>query len=287
MLSAALMLLGSALPARAACPPQHAVEDNAPLAVPARTWAAAAGANEIQIINHPGSYLRYRQRLVNSKGDETRDVIETGDGTIARLILRDNRPLTADEDRTERNRLTGLMRHPNDFSKLAKEQQANKKIGIDLIQLMPDAMLYSYAPGQPQLPQYSAPQVVLDFAPNPSFHPPTLYAEGLMGLRGRVWIDARSKVVVHIEGQIFQSINWGWGVLAHIYPGGTVDLEQAAVSGPRWNMTQFREDVTVKALMVKTLKVHAEGQTSGFQALPGPISYTDGIKMLLDTPLPR
>jgi hypothetical protein len=257
------------------------------LSVPARSWAVETATNEIAIVEHPGSYLRYHQRLIDAKGDEMRDVIETKDGTVARLIMRDNRPLTPEEDRSERDRLNFLLTHPNDFSKHAKSQAESKKIAIDLIKLMPDAMLYSYAAGQPQTPNAPAQEVVLDFTPNPAFHPPSLYSEALLGLRGRIWIDAQTKEIVRIEGNIFQSINWGWGMLAHIYPGGTVDLEQMAACGPRWNMTQFHEQVTVKALMVKTMKVHSEGQSSGFQALPGPISYTDAIHQLLDTPLPR
>jgi hypothetical protein len=283
-----LALLGGTLPAMAgALEGPEANATNGLLAVSAKTWAVATAANEIAIIQHPGSFLRYRERLIDAKGDELRDVIETKDGTVARLIMRDNRPLTPEEDQSERERLNSLLTHPNDFSKHAKNQAESKKIAIELINLMPDAMLYSYTAGQPQTPGAAAPEVVLDFAPNPAFHPPNLYSEGLLGLRGRIWIDAQTKEIVRIEGDIFQSINWGWGMLAHIYPGGTVDLEQTAASGPRWNMTQFHEQVTVKALMVKTMKVHSEGQVSGFQALPGPIAYTDAIRQLLDTPLPR
>jgi hypothetical protein len=283
-----LALLGGTLPAMAgALEGPEANATNGLLAVSAKTWAVATAANEIAIIQHPGSFLRYRERLVDVKGDELRDVIETKDGTVARLIMRDNRPLTPEEDKSERERLNSLLTHPNDFSKHAKNQAESKKIAIELIKLMPDAMLYSYTAGQPQTPGAAAPEVVLDFAPNPAFHPPNLYSEGLLGLRGRIWIDAQTKEIVRIEGDIFQSINWGWGMLAHIYPGGKVDLEQTAASGPRWNMTQFHEQVTVKALMVRTMKVHSEGQVSGFQALPGPIAYTDAIRQLLDTPLPR
>jgi hypothetical protein len=284
----ALTLLGGTLPGLAGgqqAPEPAAIKGL--LSVPARSWAVESAANEITIIQHPGSYLRYRERLIDVKGDELRDVIETKDGTVARLIMRDNRPLTAEEDRSERDRLTSLLTHPNDFAKHAKNQAESKRIAIDLIKLMPDAMLYSYAAGQPQTANAPAQEVVLDFTPNPAFHPPTLYSEGLAGLRGRIWIDAQTKVIVRIEGEIFQSINWGWGMLAHIYPGGTVDLEQTPASGPRWNMTQFHEQVTVKALMVKTMKVHSEGQASGFQALPGPMAYTDAIHQLLDTPLPH
>lgn len=273
--------------ATAAAPGMAEADPPPPLSLPARTWVAAAATNEIRIINHPGSYLRYRQRMIDTKGDETHDVIELRDGTVSRLILRNNRPLTAEEDQAERKRLTNLMQHPGDFSKQAKSQQANKKVASDLIQLMPDAMLYSYAPGQPQAPNSPGRQIVIDFVPNPSFHPPNLYSEGLLGLRGRIWIDTKTSEIVRVEGDIFQSINWGWGVLAHIYPGGKLDLEQTAASGQRWNMTQFHEAITVKALMLKLLKVNAEGQSYAFQALPGPMSYTDAIQMLLDTPLPR
>ena len=283
-----LTLLGSTLPATAgALQAPETNTANGLLSVAAKTWAVATTANEIAIIQHPGSFLRYRERLIDAKGDELRDVIETKDGTVARLVMRNNRPLTPEEDQSERERLSSLLTHPNDFSKHAKNQAESKKIAIDLIKLMPDAMLYSYTAGQPQTPNTLEPEVVLDFAPNPAFHPPNLYSEGLLGLRGRIWIDAQTKEIVRIEADIFQSINWGWGVLAHIYPGGKVDLEQTAASGPRWNMTQFHEQVTVKALMVKTMKVNSEGQVSGFQALPGPIAYTDAIHQLLDTPLPR
>jgi hypothetical protein len=281
-------LLGSTLQCWArALPETEGGTTNTLLSVPAKTWAIKTAANEITIINHPGSYLRYRQRLIDAKGDELRDVIETREGTVARLIMRDNRPLTPEEDQSERERLNSLLTHPNDFAKHVKTQAESKKIAVDVIKLMPDAMLYSYAPGQPQTPNASDLEVVVDFAPNPAFHPPNLYSEALLGLRGRIWIDSQTKQIVRIEADIFQSINWGWGMLAHIYPGGKVDLEQTAASGLRWNMTQFHEQVTVKALMVKTLKVHSEGETSGFQALPGPMNYTDAIRELLATPLPH
>ncbi len=201
-----------------------------------------------------------------------RDVIETSDGTVARLIMRDNRPLTPEEDQSERERLNSLLTHPNDFSKHVKNQAESKKIARrtdqtdarrDAVQLRAGTAADSATPRHPRWSWTSA--------PIRRFTRPTCTAKALLGLRGRIWIDAQTKEIVRIEGEIFQSINWGWGMLAHIYPGGKVDLEQTAASGPRWNMTQFHEQVTVKALMVKTLKVHAEGETYDFQALPGPM----------------
>ena len=78
-------------------------------------------------------------------------------------------------------------------------------MAADLIRMLPDAMLYSYAPGQPQPAGYTgAALVVLDYLPNPAFVPPTRAAEALTGLKGRLWIDAISRRVVRAEANVFQ-----------------------------------------------------------------------------------
>ncbi len=258
-----------------------------PLGMPPVEWAKAASANEIAIVLHPGSYLRYRERFVDAKGDETRDVIESGDGTVARLILRDNKPLTPEQDQAERDRLTSMLEHPSEFHHHIRSYLDAKGTAVNLLRLMPDAMLYSYVAGQPQTAESAARQVVIDFTPNPAFHPPTTISEALMGLRGRVWIDEKTKEVVRLEANIFQGINFGLGMLAHIYPGGKVDLEQTAASGSRWNLTHFNEQVTMRLFLVKSMNVHTEVQTGEFQLIPGPISYQEAIHRLLDTPLPK
>ena len=43
--------------------------------------------------------------------------------------------------------------------------------------------------------------------------------------------------------------------------------------------------LTVRALMVKTLNIHSSAKARGFQTLE-PMSYQDAIRMLLATPLP-
>ncbi len=262
-------------------------DDNPLLTLPPRSWAVDAAANELVALNHPGSYLRYRMHTVDEKGDKVRDVIESKDGTVARLILKDGRPLTDDEDQAERRRLNAMIASPSDFAKHIKNDDTGKKVANDLIKLMPDAMLYAYTPGQPQTGRNSQdPEIVLDYKPNPKFVPPTTTSQALTGLEGRAWIDSKTHQLVRMEGTIFQSINFGWGVLAHIYPGGKVSLEMTNAGGQRWIFTHFTQQVSVRALMVKTLKVNAIIDGSDFQTLPGPISYQDAIKMLLNAPLP-
>ena len=256
------------------------------LSIPPRSWAADAAANELVALHHKGSYLRYRMETVNERGDQVRDVIESRDGTVARLILKDGKPLTPEQDKAERQRLNDMIAAPATFAKHVKNGESEKTMADKLVPLMADAMLNTYTPGQPQSGKNGgALEIVLDYKPNPNFVPPTTEAQALTGLEGRVWIDAKTHYVVRMEGTIARGVNFGWGMLAHIYPGGKLVMNQTNVGGNRWIFTDFSMQLSVRALMVKRLEIRSNSKTSGYQTL-GPMSYQDAIRLLLATPLP-
>jgi len=256
------------------------------LSVPPRQWVIEATTKELETLHDKGSYLRYRMHIVDAKGDQLRDVIESKDGTVARLILRDGKPLTSEQDKDERERLEDMLKDPGGFAKHVKNGESGKKIADNLIRLMPDAMIYTYVPGQPQTGKNPGlTEVVIDYEPNPKFHPPNTTAEALTGLKGRAWIDTKSKRVVRMEGDIFRGVNFGWGMLAHIYPGGHLAVDQADAGNGHWIFTHFVERISVRALLVKTLNIKADIDSSDFQTVPA-MSYQDAIHLLLNTPLP-
>jgi hypothetical protein len=256
------------------------------LSVPARSWIVDAAANELIALHHKDSYLRYRMHAVNEKGDQVRDIIESKDGTVARLTMRDGKPLTEEQDKWERQRLNDMLASPAAFAKHIRNGESERKIADRLVPMMPDAALYSYTPGQPQTgTNGGALEVVIDYKPNPQFSPPNTEAEALTGLEGRVWIDAKTHYVVRMEGTVSHGVNFGWGMLAHIYPGGTLVLNQTDAGGNRWIFTNFSMELSVRALMVKTLNVKSHVEASNYQTI-APMSYQDAIHLLLDTPLP-
>jgi hypothetical protein len=286
-LLAGLVLAGSGATAQARAATKD-VEAASILSMPPRSWSVDAAANELVALHHNDSYLRYRMHTINEKGDRVRDVIESRDGTVARLILRDGKPLTEEEDNAERQRLNDMLASPGAFAKHIRNGESERRIADRLAPLMPDAMLYSYTPGQPQTGNNDGRlEVVLDYKPNPKFVPPNTEAQALTGLEGRVWIDAKTRHVVRMEGTVSHPVNFGWGMLAHIYPGGKLALDQTSAGGDRWIFTHFSMTMSVRALMVKTLNVHSNVETSDYQTLPGPMSYQDAIHRLLDTPLPE
>jgi hypothetical protein len=257
------------------------------LSIPARSWAADAAKNELIALHHYNSYLRYRTHTISDKGDLVRDVVESKDGTVARLIMKDGKPLTEEQDKAERQRLNDMIASPSAFFKHVRNGESQQKLADTMVPLMPDAALYSYTPGQPQSGKNGgALEIVIDYKPNPKFNPPNTEAEALTGLQGRIWIDAKTHYLVRMEGTIARGVNFGWGMLAHIYPGGKLSLSQTSVDGNRWIFTEFSMQLSVRALMVKTLNVHTNSSASGFQVI-GPMSYQDAIRLMLNTPLPK
>lgn len=250
------------------------------------SWIEAASANEEQIVNDDGTFpLRYLVRKVDAKNDVTRDVIESRQGTVARLVLRNGQPLTSEENAAELERLSDMLKSPKDFIKHHKRDDAARGYSLELIRQMPKAMIFSYAPGQPQHVNLPGPQVVVDFIPDPHYSPPTLVTRALSGLSGRAWIDAKSKRVVRIEGHILHPVDFGWGVLARIFPGGSIEFEQANAGGERWVYSHLRSDLTIREMMVKTVQKKTAMDAAEFKLLPGPVDYQEAVHILMNTPL--
>ena len=144
-----------------------------PLSVPARQWAADAAANELKVIDYHAPYLRYRIHVRDSKGDQVRDVIQSKDGFVARVILKEGKPISAEDDALERERLQAMLDSPSAYAKHVKGDTTGKKMAVEIISQVPEAMLFTYVPGQPQRPgPHPAAEVVIDLQPNPAYHSP-------------------------------------------------------------------------------------------------------------------
>ena len=258
--------------------------------VPAGTpldWVKAASTNELSIIDNDGALpLRYRVRKVDAHSDTTRAEIETRQGDVARLIERNGQPITAQEDAAEKDRLNAILQAPGEFLKHHKRDNSTRSDVLQLVRLMPQAMIYSYAPGQPQPPAATTPQIVIDFHSDAAFKPPTILSEVLTGLDGRMWVDAKSRRLTRIEGRVLRPLNFGFGILARVYPGGTIELEQTNAGGDRWVYSHLMEHLTVRAMMVKTMPENSQMTASDFRPLAAPVSFQEAVHILLGMQIP-
>ena len=250
------------------------------------SWVEGAVRNELALMQDENHPMRYLVRKVDRKGDTTREIVESLQGNVARLIQRDGKPITTAEDTAERGRLNDILTSPDDFLKHEQRDGAGRNYATQLIKLLPEAGIYTYTPGQPQPPGATSLQVVIDFRPNPAFHPPTMVSELLTGLKGRVWIDTRTATMTRIEGDVLRPVNLGWGIVARIYPGGHVEFEQTLVEGKRWIYSHLDVNVTVREMMFHTVNDKTKLSAWNFRFLPSPLSYQDAVHALLSLQIP-
>ena len=127
---------------------------------------------------------------------------------------------------------------------------------------------------------------MIDFEPDPSFQPPTLVAELLTGLQGRVWIDVRTRTMVRAESHVIRPVNFGWGMLARIYPGGSVEFEQAPAGNDRWAYSSLETHLRLREVMVHTVEQNIRMSAWNFRPLPASLGFTDTVRSLLAMKVP-
>ncbi len=238
-----------------------------------------AVAYQLEDYHHSTWALRYRVHRVDGKEDTVRDLVESANGNVGRTIARQGQPLTPEQDALEQQRLRSLT--PAEMKHHSHGSENSDKYGLDLMRAMPSAMTYTLAPGQPQLPQFPTQQIVLDYTPNPQFHPANTAESLLTGVAGRLWLDARTHHLLRLELNITRNLNLALGLIARVYQGGTMVYEQRPVGGGHDAYSHIEINVTLRELMVKTVPYHSTLDTSEMTLLPSPPSLQDAVTMLL------
>ena len=279
------MLIATIVLALPGCPSARAAAQAPSIpAMPVKQLVTEAVEHELVFLKYQAPFVRYRMHTIDAKGDQVREVIQSKDGAVARLLTREHRALTAEEDEAERTRLQALLDDPEGYRKHASGDTSGKKMAQELIKLLPDAMIFTYVDGQPQRASAKEAEIVVDYKPDPAWTPPTMVSAGLTGIEGRMWLDAKTHAMVAMNGQIFHSINFGLGMVARIHEGGTLSLEQGEVAPGKWFFTRFVEHINVRALMVKS--IHEDGDTTATDfAEVNPMPYQEAIHTLLAMPL--
>lgn len=240
-----------------------------------------ASYNELK----PGNAPRYRYQLrkTDEKGTTVKEIIETPDGDVARLLSRDDKPITGDALQAETDRLNNLFAHPEVQARRHKKEQEDSGHADNFIKLLPDAFLYQY---QGIVDGAKGPAYRLTFVPNPKFVPPSREAQVYHGMAGELWIDVKEKRMVRFDAHIIQDVDFGWGIVGRLFKGGTIQVQQEDVGDGRWEAISMKLNLTIKILMVKTMLMRTTETTSDFVPVPPNTDYKGAITILKSLPPP-
>jgi hypothetical protein len=239
-----------------------------------------ASYNELHS-SKPGRSFSYRQHKVDPKGSMVKEIVETKDGDVARLIEKDGKPLPPEEEQAEIDRLNNLLAHPEVQEHRHKKEQEDSARGDEMVRMLPDAFLFTFD-GMVEGPNGLCYR--LKFRPNPAFTPPDREGEVYHGMVGELWVDQAQLRLVKIDAHLISDVNFGWGVLGRLYKGGSILVQNADVGLHHWETIHMKLNLRGKLLMLKSVDFSTTEDFSDFKIQPQELGYQEAIRLLQKIP---
>jgi hypothetical protein len=253
----------------------------APAVSPAADQALVERAlsNELRTAQDPGHPMRYRLRQSSPRLTTTKDLIETKDGLVARLITVNDQPLSEAAEKTDQERLDALLREPGRQHHRKQSEDEDAGRALKVLRSLPKAFIYEQAATDPGSAAPPGPILKFTFRPNPAFDPPDLETQVLTAMTGELWVDRAQERVIRLEGHLQHDVDFGWGILGRLNKGGSIVIEQADVGAHQWRIVHFKMTMTGRVLF-RSRVFDTEEQQSGYAPVPVGLTYQKAIEML-------
>lgn len=233
-------------------------------------------ANEIRAQADAQHPMRYRLHKSSPRLSSTKEICETRDGDVARLVQINDSPLSAEDEQKEQTRLDLLLSDPSRQRHRKQAEDADMERATKVLRALPYAFLYQYA-GTGVGPTGQVEKFT--FKPNPEFSPPDLETQVLTKMTGEIWIDATQERVTRLEGHLQQDVDFGWGLLGRLNKGGWIVLGQADVGLHQWRTVHFQMSMSGR-LVFKSRVFDTTEDESQFAPVPAGLRYQQAIQML-------
>ena len=224
-------------------PPRAAAQDRAPLPTELQALLDRVLAGQHRTDTQIEFYERLEHRQVRKTAadaqpveDKTFRVVPTGTGIIRAQVEENGRPVEPSFYRRQlldvENALAGALR-PNDPRQRQAIAKHNRRVRERTA--LVDALRRAYRAtwvGREQRNGRWLARVQLE--PDPAFQPFSRTAEYLTHARATVWIDEAAGALVRVDAEIFRDISIGAGILAKIYSGSRIVMQQTEVAPGLW-----------------------------------------------------
>jgi len=242
----------------------------------AQALMTRALANEFRAAQDTSHPLRYQLHKTGPRLTTTKEIYETRDGDVARLVAINDKPLSAADEQKEEARLDALISDPGRQRHRKQAEDTDAGRALKVLRALPSAFVYQYV-GSDVGPQGNVEKFT--FRPDPNFSPQDLETQVLTEMAGEIWIDGAHERVVRLEGHLQQNVDFGWGILGRLNKGGRIVIEQADVGGGLWRTLRFQMVMSGRVVF-KNRTFDTTEEESGFAPLPVGLGYQKAIAMM-------
>ena len=237
--------------------------------------ALATESRAAQDMSHASHPMRYQLRKTSPRLTSTKEIVETREGDVARLLSINDQPLSAADEQHEQARLQALMDNPALQQHRKQSEDSDTARAMKVLRVLPTAFDYQYAGIAT-----ASTGTVLKFTlkPNSQFDPPDMETGVLTAMAGEIWIDPVQERVVRLAGSLQQDKYIAWG-LGELDKGGWVEIDQADVGDHQWRIVHLKLVMNLRVLF-KTKPSDSVQEYTQFAPLPADLSYKQAIQIL-------
>ncbi|MCU1256416.1 MAG: hypothetical protein JWM83_2715 [Candidatus Angelobacter sp.] len=219
------------------------------------------------------SHWRYHIHREDDKGAQDRDVIDTKDGQIARTLLINGQPLTAEQRAADEARMKKLVEDPSERAKRTKRAKDDEEKGLQMLKAIPDAFIFKYEGAENG-------QLILSFFPNPHYNAPTRELQVFRSMSGKMWVHRAERRMARLDGSLFEDVTFGWGLLGRLNKGGTFSITQSRVGDRHWEIVSLDVKMMGHAVIFKSINVNQQERLTDFHRVSDDLTISEAYQLL-------
>jgi hypothetical protein len=222
------------------------------------------------------SQSRVSEKEVEADGAVRSEVVKgyqtlVVDGVLVKkMVMKNDRPLPADEAHKEDERIRKLVRERKEESASAKqkrieEQNKKREKEREFAKEILDAFIFKVI-GEEAISGRKS--WVIEANPRPGFAPHETRAKIFPHLKGKIWIDQSDKLWTKVDATGIDAFSVGFGIVAKLEQGAHIYFEQDRLEDGTWVMRQSGLRANTRVALVKRIAIDRLWTYRDYQKVP-------------------
>ncbi|MGQ9633629.1 MAG: hypothetical protein ACUVXB_05225 [Bryobacteraceae bacterium] len=234
--------------------------------------SAALDQRDLDLRRNYTYLAKIEQRRLDSQGrlrsseSQQWEILVLYGSPYRRLIAKNGRPLSADEQRKEQAKLEKEMNRrkktaEKDPGKLSREESRELEEQKALLKEIADAFAFQIE-DEDQVDGFPCWRIRAE--PVPGYRPKSRRAKMLPSFHGVLWITKEEYRWARVEAEAIRTVSFGW-ILARLQPGSRLWLEQQRVQDEIWLPSVARLRLFARLGLVRKLNAEVEVTFSNYR----------------------
>ena len=225
-------------------------------------------------------YFLYRQKVrsARTKGhlwDEV--VVETPEGRMHRLLSQDGKPLSGDEQKTEDDRITSLVNHPDQFRREAQARKDDETRLAVLLQELTKVFLFATEGMEGDCTRIA-------FRPNPGFEEQTYQDRVIHATSGFLFIHTPDMRICGLDAHLDHRVEFGYGLLGKVSETSRFSMTRKQVMPGEWKTTRVQIHIDGSVFMLKSYARDEDGIHYAFRPVAANLSVAQAAALVRAEP---